>query len=104
MAVGSGSRLRADPDAREPTDPFFEACAHGLPSEGRFDYRIAPVLGEERKCGMSYVAEYRTKGTETITMTFRLIDYNLMVQDRTAARPQIDGTLDAATQPSDMKL
>lgn len=53
---------------------------------------------------MSYVAEYRTKGTETITMTFRLIDYNLMVQDRTAARPQIDGTLDAATQPSDMKL
>lgn len=89
----------------EPYDMYsYEACAHSLPTEGRFDYRIAPALGEGRKCGMSYVAEYWTKGTETITMTFRLIDYNLMVQDRSAVGPQIDGTLNTATQPADMKL
>ena len=41
---------------------------------------------------------------DTITMNFRLIDHNLVVQDHEAANAQIDGKLNAETQPSDMKL
>lgn len=81
-----------------------EACAFGLPDDGRYNYRLNPELGEERNCGMSYTAEHLTNGAATITMSFRMIDYSLMVQDHEAATPQIDKALEVETQPSDMKL
>jgi len=88
----------------EPYDQIaHQACAHGLPNDGRYTYQLNPALGEGRRCGVSYVAEHLPKG-DTITMNFRLIDHNLVVQDHDAANAQIDGKLNAETQPSDMKL
>ncbi len=69
-----------------------------------YSYRLDPELGEGRNCGMSCWAEHLTNGAATITMSFRMVDYDLMVQDREAATPQIDTALDVETQPSDMKL
>jgi hypothetical protein len=74
--------------------PSPHACAYDLPSESRFSYGITHALGESRKCGMSYTAEYITKGATIITVNFSLIYYNLVVQDREAAMRQIDETLD----------
>lgn len=88
----------------EPYDPYsYQACNHSLPNDGRYAYQLNPALGEGRKCGVSYTAEHLPKG-DTITMNFRLIDHNLVVQDHDAANAQIDGKLNADTQPSDMKL
>lgn len=81
-----------------------EVCAFGLPDDGRYNYRLDPELGEGRNCGMSYTAEHLTNGATAITMNFRMVDYNLMVQDHEAATPQIDKALEVETQPSDMKL
>lgn len=91
----------AMPDDYNPV--VFQACSHSLPSSGRYAYRLDLSLGESRNCGVSYVAEHIPQG-ETITMNFRLIDYNLLVQDHLATNAQIDEKLNADTQPSDMKL
>lgn len=82
----------------------YQACAYDLPSDGRFSYGAAPALCDDRNCGMSYTAEYSTKGAVAITMNFRLIDYNLIVQDREAAMRLIDETLNTEIEPADMDL
>ncbi len=88
----------------EPYDPAaYSACVRGLPSEGRYEYRLNDQLAGDRKCGAIFTARHDAKG-DTITMWFKLIDYNLVVQDHDAANAQIDEKLKAAAEPSDMKL
>lgn len=57
----------------------------------------------DRKCGATFSARHDANG-DAITMWFKLIDYNLVVQDHDAANAQIDEKLSAAAAPSDMKL
>lgn len=88
----------------EPYDPSaYSPCNRGLPSEGRYEYRLNDQLADDRKCGATFTARHDANG-DTITMWFKLIDYNLAVQDHEAANAQIDEKLNAAAEPSDMKL
>lgn len=88
----------------EPYDPtVYSPCNRGLPSDGRYEYRLNDQLTGERKCGATFSARHDANG-DTITMWFKLIDYNLVVQDHEAVNAQIDEKLNAAAAPSDMKL
>lgn len=88
----------------EPYDPAaYSPCNRGLPSEGRYEYRLNEQLAGDRKCGAVFTARHDANG-DTITMWFKLIDYNLVIQDHDAANAQIDEKLNATAEPSDMKL
>jgi hypothetical protein len=88
----------------EPYDPTaYNPCNRGLPSDGRYEYRLNDQLTGDRKCGATFSARHDANG-DTITMWFKLIDYNLVIQDHDAANAQIDQKLNAAAEPSDMKL
>ncbi|MFD1883380.1 hypothetical protein [Paracoccus pacificus] len=88
----------------EPYDPSaYSACNRGLPNAGRYEYRLNDQLAGDRKCRAIFTARHEANG-DTITMWFKLIDYNLVVQDHDAANAQIDEKLNAAAEPSDMKL
>lgn len=82
---------------------YHLACDPGLPTDGRYSYQQNDTLDGPRKCGVTYTAVHRPGGA-TITMDFRLTDYNLIEADRAAANAQIDGKLSGDTQPADMKL
>ena len=89
------------PELYDPT--AYSPCNRGLPSDGRYEYRLNDQLAGNRKCGATFTARHDANG-DTITMWFKLIDYNLVVQDHDAANAQIDEKLNAAAEPSDMKL
>jgi hypothetical protein len=82
---------------------YHLACDPGLPTDGRYSYQQNDTLDGPRKCGVTSTAVHRPGGA-TITMDFRLTDYNLIEADRAAANAQIDGKLSGDTQPADMKL